>query len=111
MLVDQERHIEFWNARALRVFGFKSKPPVDLTIDQLPLSPQLRTVLVRRHRAVLAKEEPSIARGQVLGGKLNVRVDIHFSVIPREDRSKHVLIMFEPMAELPAARKKQTRGK
>ena len=111
MLVDQERHIEFWNARALRVFGFKSKPPVELTIDQLPLSPELRTVLVRRHRAVLMKEEPTIARGQVLGGKLNVRADIHFSVIPWEDRSKHVLIMFEPTTELPAARKIQNRGK
>src|SRR6185503_7825549 len=38
MLVNQERHIEFWNQMALRLFGFKSKPPMDLTIDQLPLS-------------------------------------------------------------------------
>jgi len=96
MLVDQERHIEFWNARALRLFGFKNKPPMELTIDQLPLSSELRSVLVRRHRAVLLKEEPTVARGQYLGGKLNLTADIHFSVIPREDRTNNVLIMFEP---------------
>lgn len=106
MLVDHERHIEFWNARALQLFGFKNKPPVELTIDQLPLAPELRTVLVRRHRAVLVKEEPTIARGHFLGGKLNLRADIHFSLIPKEDRSKNVLIMFEPSAEEgPASRK------
>ena len=96
MLVNQERRIEFWNSRALRLFGFKTKPPMELTIDQLPLSEDLRNVLVRRHRAVLAKEEPIVARAQYLGGKLNSVADIHFSVIPREDRTNDVLIMFEP---------------
>jgi len=99
MLVDQERHIEFWNARALRLFGFKNKPPMELTIDQLPLSSELRNVLTRRHRAVLVKEEPTVARGQYLGGKLNITADIHFSVIPREDCTRNVLIMFEPISD------------
>ena len=99
MLVDQERHIEFWNERALRLFGFKNKPPMELTIDQLPLSQELRSVLLRRHRSVLVKEEPTVARGQHLGGKLNLMADIHFSLIPREDRTKNVLIMFEPTAD------------
>ena len=111
MLVDQERHIEFWNARALRLFGFKDKPPVELTIDQLPLSQELRTVLLRRHRAVLVKEEPAIARGHFLGGKLNLRADIHFSVIPREDRAKNVLIMFEPSSDGGVPQKKETNLK
>ena len=111
MLVDQDRHIEFWNARALRLFGFKNKPPMEITIDQLPLSPELRAVLVRRHRAVLVKEEPTIARGHALGGKLNLRADIHFSVIPREDRSKNVLIMFEPSSDGGATQKKESNLK
>jgi len=38
MLVDQDLRIEFWNGRALRLFGFKNKPPMELTIDQLPSS-------------------------------------------------------------------------
>jgi two-component system, chemotaxis family, CheB/CheR fusion protein len=96
MLVDQERHIEFWNSRALRLFGFKNKPPMDLTIDQLPLSPELRNVLVHRHRAVLIKHGPTVARSQQLGGKFNAIADIHFSVIPREDNTRNVLIMFDP---------------
>src|SRR5579884_1848437 len=68
MLVNQERHIEFWNQMALRLFGFKTKPPMDLTIDQLPLSENIRQLLIRRHRAVLLKEQPMIARAQDLGG-------------------------------------------
>jgi len=96
MLVDQDLRIEFWNGRALRLFGFKNKPPMEITLDQLPLSRELRSVLVRRHRSVLLKEEPAIAHGQFLGGKRNLTADIHFSVIPREDHTNNVLIMFEP---------------
>ena len=96
MLVNQERRIEFWNAMALRLFGFKSKPPVELTIDQLPLSEHLKNVLIRRHRAVLVKEQPIIVRSQDLGPRFNSTADIHFSVIPREDRTHNVLIMIEP---------------
>jgi two-component system CheB/CheR fusion protein len=116
MLVDHERRIEFWNSRALRLFGFKNKPPMELTIDQLPLPPELRSLLVRRHRSVLVKQEPTIARSQHLGGKLNMRADIHFSVIPREDHSKSVLIMFDPAPperaapQKPDARKKKKRS-
>jgi len=98
LLVNQERHIEFWNTMALRLFGFKSKPPVALTIDQLPLSEALRALLIRRHRSVLVREQPAVARGQFLGDKFDSTADIHFSVIPREDRAKNVLIMFEPSA-------------
>src|SRR5579864_2781442 len=99
MLVNQERHIEFWNAMALRLFGFKSKPPMDLTIDQLPLSDHLRSLLVRRHRAVLLKGQPAVAYSQDLGTRLKTVADIHFSVIPREDRTQNVLIMFETTAK------------
>ena len=99
MLVNQERNIEFWNATALLLFGFKSRPPVNLTIDQLPLSDQLKKLLIRRHRIVLTKEQPMIARSQFLGDRLRTTADIHFSVIPREDRTKSVLIMFEPHVE------------
>jgi two-component system CheB/CheR fusion protein len=96
MLVNQELHIEFWNSRALRLFGFKNKPPMDLTVEQLPLSHSLRSMLIRRHRQVLKNEEPNVARKQFLGDQLKSVADIHFSVIPREDRTRNVLIMFEP---------------
>jgi two-component system, chemotaxis family, CheB/CheR fusion protein len=106
MLVNQERRIEFWNQMALKLFGFKSKPPVDLTVDQLPLSETMRNTLVRRHRAVLMKDQPMVARGQDLGPRFGTFADIHFSVIPREDRTRNVLIMFEPQpADGSSARK------
>jgi two-component system CheB/CheR fusion protein len=108
MLVNQENHIEFWNAMALRLFGFKSRPPVDLTLDQLPVSEDLRNLLLRRSRNVLLKEQPLIAREQFLGGRLGVTADIHFSIIPKEDRTKNVLIMFEPSG---TANREKTPGK
>ena len=98
MLVNNERQIEFWNSGALRLFGFKSKPPVDLSIEQLPLSEGLKSLLVRRHRAVMVKQQPIVTRAQDLGPHFGSLADIHFSVIPREDRSNNVLIMFEPNA-------------
>ena len=98
MLVNHERRIEFWNAMALRLFGFKSKPPMDLTIEQLPLSESLKKLLIRRHRMVLTKEQPLVARSQLLGDRASTIADIHFSVIPDENRAKNVLIMFEPSA-------------
>jgi two-component system, chemotaxis family, CheB/CheR fusion protein len=96
MLVNQEGRIEFWNSMALRLVGFKSKPPMELRIEQLPLPEQLRNLMIRRHRAVLVKQHPMVARNQPLGGKLKASADIYFSAIPREDRSTSVLIMFEP---------------
>jgi two-component system CheB/CheR fusion protein len=112
VLVNQERHIEFWNSRALRLFGFKTKPPMDLTVDQLPLSPSLKSLLIRRHRQVLTNGEPNIARKQFLGDQLKSVANVHFSVIPREDRSKNVLIMFEPTdGKAKAAQKKDSNRK
>jgi two-component system, chemotaxis family, CheB/CheR fusion protein len=95
ILVNEDRHIEFWNSTALRLFGFKNKPPMDVTIDQLPVSRELRNTLIRRIRTVLVKEAAVVARNQSLGGKHNAKADIHFSLIPKEDRSNNVLIMFE----------------
>ncbi len=95
MLVNQERRIEFWNSTLLRLFGFKTKPPVELQLEQLPLPEKLRGLIVRRHRSVLVKQQPSVAHGQELGGNLPV-VNIHFSLIPKDDHSHNVLIMFEP---------------
>jgi len=110
LLVNQERQIEFWNTMALRLFGFKSKPPVALTIDQLPLSEALKGLLIRRHRSVLMREQPAVAREQFLGDRFDSTADIHFSVIPREDRSKNVLIMFEPSGSDKSNSKKTGKG-
>jgi two-component system CheB/CheR fusion protein len=111
MLVNQERYIEFWNNGAVRVFGFKSKPPVDLTIEQLPLSEELRKLLIRRHQTVLLKGQPIIAWAQSLGGKLNFTADIHFSLLPKEDRTKSVLIIFEPVSGDGREKKKSTKSR
>jgi two-component system CheB/CheR fusion protein len=93
MLVSDEGRIEFWNATALRLFGFRTKPP-ELQLEQLPVPETLRNTIIRRHRAVATKREPMIARNLPMG-RGSATVDIHFSVIPRE-KGTNVLLMFEP---------------
>ena len=68
---------------------------MELQLEQLPLPEKLRGLIVRRHRAVLLKQQASVARGMELGGNFPI-VDIHFSPIPKDDRTSNVLIMFEP---------------
>jgi PAS domain-containing protein len=95
MLVNPQGRIDFWNAMALRLFGFRSRPPVELQLEQLPLAEALRKVIIRRHRMVLAKREPMVVRNLPIGGRIHA-VDVHFSVIPQENKSHSVLLVFEP---------------
>jgi hypothetical protein len=53
-------------------------------------------LIQRRHRSVLSKQHPIVARHQLLGDRDNLLVDVHFSVIPSDERDNKVLIMFEP---------------
>jgi two-component system, chemotaxis family, CheB/CheR fusion protein len=94
MLVDREDKIQFWNSMALRLFGFRIKPPMELRLDQLPLPEPVRNLIIRRHRTALEQRKPLIARKLPLLGKANSVADIHFSPINREDESS-VLITFE----------------
>ena len=96
MLVTEDLHIAFWNTMALRLFGFRSKPPVSLQLEQLPIPPDIRNLLIRRHRGVLVKQRATVAKNQSIGRKEHPRFDVHVSLIPREDHTKNVLIMFEP---------------
>src|SRR5262249_39083681 len=96
MLVNAERHIEFWNSMALRLFGFKTKPPIEFQLEQLPLTEPVRNLIARRARSVLLRQQPVIVRNIALPGKLYPVVDIHFSFVEREDKNSDVLIMFEP---------------
>jgi two-component system, chemotaxis family, CheB/CheR fusion protein len=96
MLVNPERHIEFWNSMALMLFGFKSKPPVEFQLEQLPLPENLRNMIVRRTQTVLVKQKPLVVRSVPLPGRVHSLVDVHFSFVEREDRQNDVLIMFEP---------------
>ena len=111
LLVNPERHIEFWNSTALRLFGFKSKPPVEFQLEQLPLPEALRNLIVRRSRNVLLRQKPVIARNIALPGKLYPLVDLHFSFVEREDRNSDVLIMFEPRSAAGANSKRKRKAK
>jgi two-component system CheB/CheR fusion protein len=110
LLVNPDQHIEFWNSMALRLFGFKSRPPVEFQLEQLPLTESLRKLMMRRSRAVLVRQKPMMARSVELPGKPYPLVDIHFSVVERDDRANEVLIMFEPRSFANAAVAKENPG-
>ena len=114
MLVNTERQIEFWNSMALKLFGFKSKPPVEFQVEQLPLPEHLRNLIIRRHRAVLIKKEPIVVRHQTVPGHFKVPVNIHFSMVNQDDDQKdRVLIMFEigsPQGEKKVPAGSETRN-
>jgi two-component system CheB/CheR fusion protein len=93
MLINQERRIEFWNSMALKLFGFKSRPPVEFQVEQLPLPEPLRNLIIRRHRAVLIKKQTIVARHQEIQGEKPV--NIHFSLVNQDERGERVLVMFE----------------
>jgi two-component system, chemotaxis family, CheB/CheR fusion protein len=95
MLVNPERRIEFWNSMALKLFGFKSRPPMEFQVEQLPLPKRLRELILRRHRVVLTRKEPIVARHQFIQGEHRWPVNIHFSMVNQEERGERVLIMFE----------------
>jgi len=46
-----------------------------------------------------------------LGTRLKTVADIHFSVIPREDHTQNVLIMFEPAPKENGDPKEQRKNK
>jgi len=110
LLVNPQQNIEFWNSMALRLFGFKSKPPIEFQLDQLPLTDPLRTLIIRRSRAVLLRQKPVIARNIELPGKPYPLVDIHFSFVERDDRGNDVLIMFEPRPASVPSRGEEARN-
>jgi hypothetical protein len=72
-----------------------------------PVVPESEGVTIRRHRQILINEKPNIARKQFLGDQLKSVADIHFSVILREDRTRNVLMMFEPVGGVPKAAQKK----
>jgi len=96
LLVNAERKIEFWNSMAMRLFGLKSRPPIEFHLEQLPLTEALRNLIIRRSRAALLQQRTMVARAVQLPGKVHSSVDIHFSFVKREDRQSDVLVVFEP---------------
>jgi two-component system CheB/CheR fusion protein len=111
LLVNPEQNIEFWNSSALRLFGFKSKPPMQFRLEQLPLPEPVRNLIVRRFRNVLQQQRPVIARNLALPGKGYALVDLHFSFVGQEGSNRDVLIMFEPQSASPRADSENSQRK
>ena len=112
MLVNRERKIEFWNAMACACSASRTSlrwtsPSTKFRFPVL----HLKSGLIRRHRTVLERQQPTVARAQFLGARLNSVADIHFSVIPREDKSNSVLIIIEPDGGGAVRKKKKTNRK
>jgi two-component system CheB/CheR fusion protein len=103
MVIGERLRIDFWNEPARALFGFHGTPAAELRLEQLPVPAKLRSRLVRRHRATLARNARSILRDEVLGGpKSRNKLNVHFMPLSGDGRPHSVLIMFEITGEARA---------
>jgi two-component system CheB/CheR fusion protein len=112
-LVDDSEKIQLWNAAAQRLFGVGETPVVGVGIDHLPLQIEVRNALIRRYRAVLQKEKPSVLRLQSLQTTHTLRdFDVHFTpVFNNAQRVEGILMMFGPGTEAASSAAKGNNKK
>ena len=98
LLVDREERIQLWNTAAQRLFGVGATSVVGVSVDQLPISAELRKSVTRKYRSVLAKNKPSILRSEkFVTPRYKGSFDLHFTPIGRDNgQMDGVLVMFSP---------------
>lgn len=100
LLVDRDEKIQLWNSAAQKLFGIGSTSVVGVRVDQLPMQLELRKELLRRCRAVLEKNKPSLLRNEHFkNGDFNGSFDLQFTPLSRDGKKlEGVLIMFGPQS-------------
>ncbi len=103
LLVDREEKIQLWNSAARRLFGVGATSVVGVGVDHLPVEAELRKNLIRRCRMVLAKNKPSVLRGEEFKtASYNGTFDLHFTPISKDaGQLDGVLVMFGPQNSEP----------
>jgi two-component system, chemotaxis family, CheB/CheR fusion protein len=98
LMVDREERIQLWNTAAQRLFGVGATSVVGVRIDQLPISSQLRSSIVRKYRYVLANRKAMVLRNEEFETqKIKGTFDLHFTPIGRDSgQLDGVLVMFGP---------------
>ena len=99
LLVDKEEKIQLWNGAAQRLFGVGPTSVVGVSVDQLPMSDELRKSIVRRCRFVATKNKPTVLKDEKFQtANFEGSFDLHFTPLSREtDHMDGVLIMFGPI--------------
>jgi two-component system CheB/CheR fusion protein len=96
MVVGAKLKIDFWNSAAKRLFGFDAGPAAELRLEQLPVSPELRNRMIRRHHTTVSRNTRTVLRNEVLNGpKSRANLNVHFTPLAHDDAPESVLIMFE----------------
>jgi two-component system CheB/CheR fusion protein len=125
MLLNEQLKIEFWNTLAMKLFGFKAKPTVQLDLEQLPISEAARKQFKRKHQTALQKNGSASITGESLGLSGYENANAQFTCVP-QGNAKNVLVMIErsasngsrngrngassrPKAAKKAAKKKSTK--
>lgn len=113
LLVDREEKIQLWNSAAQKLFGVGTTSVVGVGVDHLPVEADLRKNLIRRCRMVLAKNKPSVLRGEVFKTASFIGTfDLHFTPISRDaGQLDGVLIMFGPQNSDPDGGKPKNRAR
>jgi two-component system CheB/CheR fusion protein len=94
MLLNDQTKIEFWNTLAMKLFGFKTKPAVQLDLEQLPISESARKQFKRKHQSALKKNGAASITGESLGLAGYENANVQFTCVP-QGNAKNVLVMIE----------------
>ena len=94
MLLNEQTKIEFWNTLAMKLFGFKAKPSVQLDLEQLPISESARKQFKRKHQTALQKNGSASITGESLGLSGYENANVQFTCVP-QGNAKNVLVMIE----------------
>jgi two-component system CheB/CheR fusion protein len=101
LLVSPDLRIYVWSSAAQGLLGFAIPSEKGMAILELPISMDLKELLIRRHQSVLKSNEPSVIRNQSLAvGREFAQFDIHVSPLSADDLEHGVLLMFERLREV-----------
>jgi two-component system, chemotaxis family, CheB/CheR fusion protein len=109
MLVDSTGRVQFWNSAATRLFGQQSATMVNLELSQVPMDPDVRQPLMRKHKLAVEKGKPQTLHfDSMRTGKTTSAMQVLFTPVSQEGTPQSVLIMFSPEAPAPALRPKKS---
>jgi two-component system CheB/CheR fusion protein len=107
-LVGDDERITLWNSAAQKLFGLEAKVAVGLHLQQMPLPNQLRSALVRRVKAVLAKQRSASVRFKKFrSGSFNGDLKVHCGLVSNPSM-RAVLVIFDP---IPGSRQENSSPK
>ena len=95
-LVQDDTHIYMFNSTAQRLFGFANPSEKGMSLQELPLDPKTRKVMLRRHSAVIkSRKQSSIRNWHLITNCFDGNADVHFTPLSATSPGQGVIMVFQ----------------